>query len=183
MNTVQTFILAGITLFSGLFQSHRLVLNTPRKSLATQITKSLTPSSIPTPTNTPAPTLTPTPFTTATPTPTQIATPTPYPQPKANDAYAAEQINQFFDQFATQYAIDPHVLRHIAQCESGLNPHAQNLSYGGLFQFSPGSWETFRNLLGKDTNANLRFDAKEAIETAAYALHVGRGAIWPTCNH
>jgi soluble lytic murein transglycosylase len=132
---------------------------------------SLTPTPISTPTIIVLPTLTPTPI------PTKIPTPTVVPQPK----FSPEEIHAYIERFAAQYSVDPNVLRHVAVCESGFNPDAVNGPYAGLYQFSKNTWKNNRLSLGEDTNADLRFNAEEATQTAAYLISRGRKEIWPNC--
>lgn len=127
------------------------------------------PKPTPTPSPTPRPTPSPTPIPTSTPTPAPLVTFTP------------EQIHGFIERFAAQYGVNPNVLRHIAVCESGFNPLAYNVGYAGLYQFGPTTWAKFRRQIGEDANLDLRFNAEEAVQTAAYALSVERGGIWPNC--
>ena len=82
---------------------------------------------------------------------------------------------------ARHYEVDEDTLLYIAHCESSLNPLASNLTYAGLYQFSPGAWQTYRNLMGKDATSELRTDPLAAIETAAYVLSIGKEGIWPSC--
>ena len=131
----------------------------------------------PVPTAVPTPTATPTPPPTPKPKPTPTKTPTPVPQPK----YTSQQINEFINRFAGQYGVSPDVLRYMAICESGFNPLAQNLGYAGLYQFGAVTWKNLRVKIGEDPDANLRFNAEEAVQTAAYALSIGKKALWPNC--
>lgn len=133
-----------------------------------------TPTLSPSPVATPIPTPTPTPSPSATP----IKTPTPTPRP----LFTSEQINGFIDRFGAQYGVDPNVLRYIALCESGFNQFAYNAGYAGLFQFGPATWKGLRAEIGEDTNADLRFNAEEAAQTAAFALSKGKAGIWPNCR-
>lgn len=132
-----------------------------------------TPSPTTEPTNTPTPTPKPKPQ----PTPTLKPTPTPISQTKVS----SEQINSLIERFASQYGVDPSVLRSIAVCESGFNPLATNLNYAGLYQFTPTTWTKYRGQLGEDTNPDLRFNAEEAVQTAAYVLSLSQTSIWPSC--
>jgi hypothetical protein len=125
------------------------------------------------PTEMPTPTLKPTP----TVRPTLIPTPTVKPVPK----YSSEQIYGFTNEFGGKYSIDPNVIRHIGQCESGFNPMAKNYIYAGLFQFDAATWKSFRKMMNKNTDPDLRYDAKEAVETVAFMLSIHRGALWPNC--
>jgi hypothetical protein len=117
------------------------------------------------------------PTSTPTPLPTKVPTPTAIPQPK----FSSEEIQGFIERFAAQYAVDANVLRHLAVCESGFNAEAVNGAYAGLFQFAQTSWRTNRAIMGEDPNPDLRFNAEEATQTAAYMVSQGRGAIWPNC--
>ncbi len=131
----------------------------------------------PTPESTITPTPSSTPEPTETPSPTPVPTPTPIPQP----VFSPEEIHNFIERFAGQYAVDPNVLRHLAVCESGFNPLAEKLNYVGLFQFSPNTWIKYRELMGEDADIDLRLNAEEAVQTAAYAYSLGNDSIWPNC--
>ncbi len=138
------------------------------------------PTSVPTgtPTLEPTPSPTPEPTETPIPTPTKSPTPTPIPQP----TYSSQQINEFIDRFAAQYNVDPHLLRHIAVCESDFKPDAIYLNkYVGLYQFDAGTWRNVRVKMGEDPDINLRANAEEAVQTAAYNLHINNAGVWPNC--
>jgi len=92
-----------------------------------------------------------------------------------------EEIHAFIERFAAQYGVDPNVLRHIAVCESGFNPLASKFSYAGLYQFGPNTWKNYRLMMGEDPNVDLRYDAEESTQTAAYVLSINQGYIWPSC--
>jgi hypothetical protein len=134
-------------------------------------------TSIATPTPSVVSTPTPTPTPTSTPRPTPVKTPTPVPQPK----FTSQEINGFIDRFGGQYGVSPDVLRYIALCESGFDPFAKKLSYVGLFQFGPATWQNLRSEMGEDKDVNLRANAEEAVQTAAYAISIGKKGIWPNC--
>jgi hypothetical protein len=123
--------------------------------------------------STPIPTSTPT----STPKPTPVKTPTPIPQPK----FTSQEINGFIDRFGGQYGVSPDVLRYIALCESGFDPFARKLSYVGLFQFGPSTWQNLRAEMGEDRDTGLRANAEEAVQTASYAISIGKKGIWPNC--
>jgi hypothetical protein len=128
---------------------------------------------------TPAPTPTeiPTPTPTITPKPTPVKTPTPIPQPTVS----SQQINEFIERFASQYGVDPNVIRYIALCESGFNPKASHVGYAGLFQFGSITWKNIRKEIGEDNNPDLRYNAEEAVQTVVYAISKGKRALWPNC--
>jgi transglycosylase-like protein with SLT domain len=140
------------------------------------INPSLAPSPTPSPTPTPLPSPTPS------PTPIPSPVPTPTPTPSLQPEYSSEEIHGFIEKFSNQYGLDPNKLRHIAICESGFNPLAENLSYQGLYQFSPNTWKMYRNLLAKDPNPDLRLDAFTSVETAAYVMSLNQTYIWPNCS-
>jgi len=137
-------------------------------------------------TQTPTPTSTPKPTETSTPKPTIAATqkptlaPTPIPVPK----YTSEQVHGFVERFAGQYGVDPNVLRALAICETDFNPEAisPNGFYYGLFQFGSTTWQNLRKEMGENSDPNLRLDAEEAAQTAAYAVSKGKRGMWPECN-
>ena len=126
-----------------------------------------------TPTFTPSPTLTPTP-TIISPTPTNTQTPIP--------VIAPSDLEEIFAKFSNEYNIDKELLKRIAKCESGLNANASNLGYAGLYQFSERLWDSTRSLMGLSTEPNLRYNAEEAIKTAAFMISQGHLGIWPNCN-
>lgn len=134
-----------------------------------------TPTAIPT--ATPVPTATPTPTAKPTPRPTRIPTPTLIPQPK----YTSEQIYNFINEFSGKYGVNADVMRHMAICETGFNPMGRNGIYAGLFQFDAPTWSSFRKMMGKDPNPDIRYNAKEVVETVAYMLSIHREALWPNC--
>jgi hypothetical protein len=139
------------------------------------------PTPIPTNTPTPTPTSTPTPTPTMTPTPIPTNTPVPANTPSHQPEFTQEQIHGFIERFAGQYGVDPNILRHIATCESGFNPKASYLYYAGLYQFSSSTWRNIRNEMGEDVDVNLRYNAEESVQTAAYALSQNKGYLWPNC--
>lgn len=151
----------------------------PTPKVLAAVSKTPTPtvkiSVNPTPSPSKTPTTSPTIITTLTPTPTASV---PVSIPK----YSSAEINSFIDRFAGQYGVDANVLRHIALCESGFNPAAKYLIYGGLYQFSPTTWASWRRKMGEDTNSDLRFNAEEAVQTAAYVISKGSIGIWPNCK-
>jgi len=147
---------------------------TPTQQVLSETTiYSLSPTAIPTaaPTPTPRPTLTPQ--------PTKIPRPTPTPFPVKT--YTPQEIHGFIERYASQYNLDVNVLRHVAVCESGFNPLAVNGPYIGLYQFGPTAWKNNRAIMGEDSELNLRYDAEESVQTAAYLISIGRSNIWPNC--
>lgn len=170
----------SIAFFLGLWFAAVLTIVGPdRLQPQTQTQVQLTHED-PAPTLTPTSSPTPTPTLTATPTPPKpTATPTPTPEPA--EAYSGKEMQSFIEQYAGQYGVDPNVLRYVAVCESGLNPSAMNGPYGGLYQFSASAWNTYRTRLGADSSPGLRFDAREAVRTAAFVLSINAAFIWPNC--
>jgi hypothetical protein len=132
---------------------------------------------IPSPTSLPTPTSTPTPKPTPTPRPTPKPTPTLKPQPK----FTSQQIYEMTNKYAGVFGLDANVIRYIAICESGFNPLAHHYIYAGLFQFSPGTWKAYREKMGEKTDIDLRYNAEDAVKTAAYILSLGGSQNWPLC--
>lgn len=136
----------------------------------------------PTPTPSPSPTPRPSPSPKPSPTPKPTKKPTPTPTPVSQPVLSSEEINALIDRFAGQYGVDPNVLRHLAICESGFRQFAESAGYAGLFQFGPITWSNIRKEIGEDTDPNLRYNAEEAAQTAAYAFSEEKTAIWPNCT-
>lgn len=157
------FTTTAVLLLKSLGGSNARVL-----SFATEVTPI---PAIPTPVPTSEPTAIPTSV------PTAIPSPTVVPQPQ----YSQEQIHGFIERFSSQYGVDPNVMRYIAICESGFNPKAVNGPYFGLYQFGATSWVTNRKAMGEDADTSLRFNAEEAVQTAAYVVSIGKGWVWPNC--
>lgn len=116
---------------------------------------------------------TPIPTPTKKPTPTPTLTPTPIP---------AGALEDWFNKYASKESIDRERLKRIAVCESGLNSNARYRDYGGLFQFSTGSWISTRTNMNLQTDPDLRFNPEEAIKTAAFKVATEGIHAWPNCN-
>ncbi len=160
---------------------------TPTPPLSTSSFPEISNLPIPTPTFTPI--LSPTPIKTPTPSPHQAKavltlTPklTPTPTPIVNPIVVPSHLEVFFSEFSSRYNVDKAFLAKIADCESHFNPGVNAEPYAGMFQFTEGTWYTYRNKMGEDPNKDLRFGAREAIQTAAYALSLGHTHLWPACS-
>lgn len=166
MKDLILYFLLLVILFEGLVL---FLTNRPKaeaRVLAEKTALVLTPSPLPTPTPISTPKL------------TKRPTPTPVPGP----TYSSQEINGFIDSFSGQFGVDPNFLRHIALCESDFDPFAVQASYVGLFQFGPVTWQNLRQVMNKDSNIDLRNNARESVETAAYALSNGKRSLWPKCG-
>ena len=152
-----------------------------QKTKTAVLSVALTPYPTSTPTESPKPTLTPTATPTKSPTPTISPTKKPTPTAVPQPIFSSEEINGFINRFASQYGVSADVLRHIALCESGFNPLAEHLGYVGLYQFGGVTWKNIRNSFGEDPSLDLRSNAEEAVQTAAYAISIGKKGIWPNC--
>lgn len=135
-----------------------------------------TPTSTPIPTATATPTPTPTNTPSPTPLPTATPSPLPTPTPMPQSSYESD-----FDSASSQYNVNKDQLKKIAMCESGINPAAVNGPYGGMFQFTSETWVSTRRQMGRDENSDLRFNAKESIDTAAYKISIGGENAWANC--
>lgn len=171
MREIKILMIGSLIVLS--VEGYYLIRNAYRdRVLGEREVATIAPTIIPTPTPTEEPTPSPE------PTPTETPTPTPIPQP----TFSSQQINEFIDRFAGQYNVDPHLLRHIAICESGFRPNAVSpAGYVGLYQFGPITWRNIRKEMGEDTDPALRANAEEAVQTAAYNLHINNAGIWPNC--
>lgn len=113
-----------------------------------------------------------------TPSPTPLPTPTPLPSPAP---VPGTQLDELFAKYATGYGVNQDLLKKIAACESGFNSQAANLGYGGLYQYSAGTWASTRSRMNLNGEAELRFNAEESIRTAAFQLATSGPSIWPNC--
>lgn len=165
------FIFLGIVILKNTFFSQKKKSQTKIAGAKVSLTKAptMTPTFTPTPTATPSPTLTSTP--TATPSPTLIPV-----------IILPKDLDELFTKYSSDYSVDKELLKRIANCESSLNPNAGTGRYAGLFQFAEPIWIQTRTLIGKDPDVNLRFNAEEAIRTAAFMLSQGHLGIWPNCG-
>lgn len=93
-------------------------------------------------------------------------------------------LDALFEKYASEYGLSASVIKHIAKCESGLRPEAlsSNGLYGGLFQFVASTWSGNRKSMGLDPDPQLRFNAEEAIKTAAYKISRDGYGAWPVCG-
>jgi hypothetical protein len=139
------------------------------------VTPSPSPTDSPTPTATLSPTVKPTISPTPKPTPSPLPTPTPI-------VIAPENLEPLFSEFSSIFGVDANLLKKIAQCETHFNNAVSAPPYAGMFQFTETTWQTYRKLMGKDPDINLRFGARESIETAAYVLSLGKLHLWPACS-
>jgi hypothetical protein len=130
---------------------------------------------------TPIPTIVPSSTPTPSPRPTLVPSPTLKITPTPAFSYTPGEIYEMYNQAAIRYSVSADVLRHIARCESGFNPSAKNYIYLGLYQFDSRTWSSYRNKMGLNPDPGLRTNPKEAINTAAYAISLGHGKIWPNC--
>lgn len=151
---------------------------TPTIYIAPPQSTEITPSPTPEPTTQPIyntteiPAISPT----ATPAPTAIPTPQPTAQASSTD------LNTLFSQYSSQYNVSAAELEKIAQCESGFNTNSNTGTYAGMYQFLASTWESVRGLMGSDPNPDLRMNAVDAIQTAAFMLSRGEEDAWPNCH-
>jgi hypothetical protein len=95
--------------------------------------------------------------------------------------YPESQYEAWFEQYGSQFGVEPELLKKIAYCESHYNPGAQNGPYGGMYQYLDSTWQATRNLMGLDPDPNLRFDAEQSIMTSAFKIKAGGIRAWPVC--
>ena len=174
--TLITTFLAGILLGGISFYTYKVSSINVTEVLSEKV--EVTPTAIQTPTPTPQPTDTPTP--TLVPTKKPIPTPTPVPTPTPI-VKAPENFEPLFSEFASVYGVDANLLKKIAECETHFNNSVSAPPYAGMFQFLENTWVTYRKLMGKDPDINLRYGARESIETAAYVVSLGKLHLWPVC--
>ena len=118
-----------------------------------------------------------------------IPSPSPVAKPAVSSDNAPAMTNEapadlesLFQQHAATHGVNPSIMKKIAQCESGMRPEAANGPYGGMFQFNSSTWVSNRKAMGKDPNPSLRYNAAEAIETAAFKMGRDGYGAWPSCS-
>lgn len=124
----------------------------------------------------------PTPLPSLTPTPKPSISPSPQPKASSKPPVTAAQMDEWFTNYANKESVNRDLLKKIAVCESKLNPKAVNGIYGGMFQFSSSTWISTRRFMNMDTDPKLRFDAEEAIKTAAVRIATMGDKAWPNCT-
>lgn len=104
-----------------------------------------------------------------TPDATPAAT-TPAPAP----IYASGSISAVIAEAASEFGLSSSYLVAVAECESGLNPHAYNAAgYYGLFQFDETTWAAY--------GYGSIYDPVAQARTAARLLAAGESSRWPNC--
>lgn len=120
------------------------------------------------------------------PTKTPTAIPTAFPSPTpilvAKADIPQSDFDALIDQYAVSAGVDSRIMKIIAKCESGFRPNATNGPYAGMYQFISSTWISNRRAMGEDPNPDLRFNAEEAIKTAAYKMGRDGYSAWPVCS-
>jgi hypothetical protein len=62
-----------------------------------------------------------------------------------------------------------------------MNPGSNGGIYGGMFQFDTQTWISTRTRMGLDTNPDLRYNAEEAIKSAAFKISQDGTRAWSGC--
>jgi Transglycosylase-like domain len=160
--------------------------NTPTKIPPTASPTVILPTAtaMPTPTifiPTVTPTLTPT---IIIPTDTPVPSPTSEPAKESVEEAPVTDLETLFTQYGNEYSVDKNLLKKIAQCESGFNVGSVGGGgrYVGMYQFAESTWVSNRQLMGFDSNPDLRMNAGESIRTAAFMISRGGLGAWPNCN-
>ena len=100
----------------------------------------------------------------------------------SNNNLSSGDIEELFAHYSNEFGVDEGLLKKIAYCESHYNPEAVNGPYGGMFQFTAGSWASARKRMGLDSDSGLRFNSEEAIKTAAFKISQDGTSAWPACS-
>jgi soluble lytic murein transglycosylase-like protein len=108
-----------------------------------------------------------------------LPTSTPIPFPTRA---APSDLDALFEKYGNQYHVDKELLKKIARCESNFDPNATNKDYAGLFQFASFAWVEARGRMGLNDDLNLRFNAEEAIRTAAFEINYKGTSGWSDCD-
>lgn len=90
-------------------------------------------------------------------------------------------LNNLIEKYASEYNANPNLMKSIAKCESGFRAEATNGNFGGMYQFLASTWSSNRKAMGLDPDPSLRFNAEEAIKTAAFKMGRDGYGAWPSC--
>jgi hypothetical protein len=115
------------------------------------------------------------------PKPTSKPEATPAPTKAPVVVVPSSDYEPLFELWSDHFGVDINLLKHIARCESRFNPAAVGGIYGGMYQFSSSTWQSTRSSMDHDTDPALRFDANEAIKTAAFKIASGGQSAWKNC--
>lgn len=132
----------------------------------------------------------------STPIPTSIPTRVPQPKPTGKPQVlstkiesnilpketAPNEVQILIEKYALEYKVNKDMMVHIARCESNFRANAINGPYAGVYQFLASTWKSNRAAMGKDTNPELRFNADEAVKTAAFKMSRDGFSAWPVCS-
>lgn len=128
---------------------------------------------------------------TATPIPTSTPKPSPVPtKPPVKMTASLEihrigspaEIQALIDRYSAQYGVSREIMTIIAKCESGFRANAVSGPYAGIYQFIASTWSSNRRAMGMDPNPDLRFNAEEAVRTAAFKMSRDGYGAWPACS-
>jgi hypothetical protein len=100
---------------------------------------------------------------------------------KVETIIAPSEVDSLINKYASDYAVDPNLMKKIARCESHFNPNAANGQYKGMYQYGNSTWVSTRKQMGLDTDIDLRYNAEEAIKTTAFKISRGGKMAWKDC--
>ena len=96
------------------------------------------------------------------------------PLAPAAPVYASGSVSGVIAQAASEFGLSSSYLIGVAECESGLDPHAYNAAgYYGLFQFDQTTWSAY--------GYGSIYDPVAQARTAARLLAAGESSRWPNC--
>ena len=96
---------------------------------------------------------------------------------------APTDVAMLIDTYAAQYGVSKDMMVLIAKCESGFRSNAVSGPYAGIYQFVTSTWVSNRRAMGLDENPQLRFNAEEAVKTAAFKMSRDGFGAWPVCQN
>lgn len=106
----------------------------------------------------------------------------PVAKPVAHPIPTYSELEVLVTKYAAEYGANKDIMLFLMRCESGNNPSALNGPFAGLYQFMSSTWISNRNAMGLNPDPGLRFNAEEAIKTAAYKMGRDGYGAWPACS-
>lgn len=102
------------------------------------------------------------------------------PRARVYPAYVRNKVERAVYDSSLIFGMPYQVLLTIAQCESGLNPHASNGRHFGLFQFAPATFHRGRARMRRDTGIIARsyWSPLDSSYVAGYLFATGQAKSW-----
>ncbi|HZU12698.1 MAG TPA: transglycosylase SLT domain-containing protein [Chloroflexota bacterium] len=102
------------------------------------------------------------------------------PRASSYPRYVRTSVERSIYDGSLTFGIPYRVLLAIAECESSLNPHADNGTHFGLYQFAPPTFRNGASQLSRDTGIQVHtyWNALDSSYVAGYLFATGQSGSW-----